>query len=401
MRKYFFPYIASLLLLPLVFIACNSNPQTATANPNPLFTDEQKAVAASQPLHYVDTTKPEYKVIRQRVDAFMNSFARSGFNGSILVGSKGQVVYERYFGMANRETGLKLLPNSSVQLASISKTFTGTAVLYLHQHKFLDINERVQEYIPDFPYNNITVKMLLNHRSGLPDYLKWVPRFRKDQKTPINNPTVISMFARYKPALEFKPDTRFKYSNSNYEVLASVIEAVTELRYPDFMRKFIFEPLGMKNTFVYEAEKGLPATATISYKYNWVREPVMFADGVDGDKGIYSTVRDMYRWDQSFYNNTLLNKETLAMAYSPYSFEKAGHKNYGLGWRMINKPDNKVIYHNGWWHGNNTVFYRFVEENFTIIMLGNKYNSGIYKQAPIIYSLVKGTPVNREFDSEE
>ena len=401
MRKYFFPYIASLLLLPLVFIACNSNPQTATANPNPLFTDEQKAVAASQPLHYVDTTKPEYKVIRQRVDAFMNSFARSGFNGSILVGSKGQVVYERYFGMANRETGLKLLPNSSVQLASISKTFTGTAVLYLHQHKFLDINERVQEYIPDFPYNNITVKMLLNHRSGLPDYLKWVPRFRKDQKTPINNPTVISMFARYKPALEFKPDTRFKYSNSNYAVLASVIEAVTELRYPDFMRKFIFEPLGMKNTFVYEAEKGLPATATISYKYNWVREPVMFADGVDGDKGIYSTVRDMYRWDQSFYNNTLLNKETLAMAYSPYSFEKAGHKNYGLGWRMINKPDNKVIYHNGWWHGNNTVFYRFVEENFTIIMLGNKYNSGIYKQAPIIYSLVKGTPVNREFDSEE
>ena len=401
MRKYFFPYIASLLLLPLVFIACNSNPQTATANPNPLFTDEQKAVAASQPLHYVDTTKPEYKVIRQRVDAFMNSFARSGFNGSILVGSKGQVVYERYFGMANRETGLKLLPNSSVQLASISKTFTGTAVLYLHQHKFLDINERVQEYIPDFPYNNITVKMLLNHRSGLPDYLKWVPRFRKDQKTPINNPTVISMFARYKPALEFKPDTRFKYSNSNYAVLASVIEAVTELRYPDFMRKFIFEPLGMKNTFVYEAEKGLPATATISYKYNWVREPVMFADGVDGDKGIYSTVRDMYRWDQSFYNNTLLNKETLAMAYSPYSFEKAGHKNYGLGWSMINNPDNKVIYHNGWWQGNNTVFYRFVEENFTIIMLGNKYNSGIYKQAPIIYSLVKGTPVNREFDSEE
>jgi CubicO group peptidase (beta-lactamase class C family) len=401
MRKYFFPYIASVLLLPLVFIACNSNPQTATANPNPVFTDEQKAVAASQPLHYVDTNQPEYKVIRARVDAFMNSFARSGFNGSILVGSKGQVVYERYFGMANRETGLKLLPNSSVQLASISKTFTGTAVLYLHQHKFLDINERVQEYIPEFPYNNVTVKMLLNHRSGLPDYLKWIPRFRKDQKTPINNPTVISMFARYKPALEFRPDSRFKYSNSNYAVLASVIEAVTELRYPDFMRKFIFEPLGMKNTFVYECEKGLPATATISYKYNWVREPVMFADGVDGDKGIYSTVRDMYRWDQSFYNNSLLTKETLAMAYSPYSFEKPGYKNYGLGWRMINKPNNKVIYHNGWWHGNNTVFYRFVEENMTIIMLGNKYNSGIYKQAPIIYSLVKGTPVNREFDSEE
>jgi hypothetical protein len=90
------------------------------------------------------------------------------------------------------------------------------------------------------------------------------------------------------------------------------------------------------------------------------------------------------------------------MAYSPYSFERSGRKNYGLGWRMINNPGNeRVIYHNGWWHGNNTVFYRFVEQNFTIIMLGNKYNSSIYKQAPIIYSLVKNSEVSKSFESED
>ncbi|MCD6063824.1 MAG: beta-lactamase [Flavipsychrobacter sp.] len=401
MRKYFFPYIATIFLLSLLFIACNSNPQPAVANPAPP-PDEPTKVLPSSPLQYADTTQAEYKAVFNRLDGFFRRFAGTGFNGSVLVGHNGKVLYERYFGMANRETGLRLRPNSAVQLASVSKTFTGTAVLYLHQHNFININHPVQEYLPTFPYPNITVKMLLNHRSGLPDYYKWIPAYRKDQKTPINNNQMLDMFIRYKPGLEFRPDARFKYSNSNYAFLALVIEAATDMRYPDFMRKFIFEPLGMKNTFVYEAEKGLPATATISYGRNWAREPVMFADGVDGDKGIYSTVQDMYRWDQSFYNHALLNRETLAMAYAPYSFEKKGVNNYGLGWRMkLNPGKERVIYHNGWWHGNNTVFYRFVEQNITIIMLGNKYNASVYKQAPVVYGLVKNMEATGDFESEE
>jgi CubicO group peptidase (beta-lactamase class C family) len=400
MRKFFFPYIATAFLLSLLFIACNSNPQTVSASP--VFADEPKSVLPAKPLYYEDTTRPEFKEIIRRLDSFFYRYSKMGFNGSMLVGHNGKVLYERYNGIANREMGMRLRSNSSVQLASVSKTFTGAAVLYLHQHKFLDINERVQEYLPDFPYPNITIKMLLNHRAGLLDYTKWIPRYRKDQKTPITNKMMMNMFASYKPALEFRPDTRFKYSNSNYAVLANVIEAVTEMNYRDFMRKYVFEPLGMKNTFVYDPSKGLPATSTISYKYNWVREPDMFADGVYGDKGIYSTVEDLYRWDQSFYNNALLSKETLAMAYSPYSFEKAGKKNYGLGWRMTLNPDGqKIIYHNGWWHGNNTVFYRFIQENITIIILSNKYNSSVYRQAPVIYGIIKNMPAGEDFDAEE
>ena len=213
---------------------------------------------------------------------------------------------------------------------------------------------------------------------------------------------MLQMMARYKPHLEFTPNHRFTYCNTNYALLAMVIEEVTAMPYPEFMRKYIFEPLGMEHTFVFYTPNRLPANATISYKYNWRREPDMFADGVYGDKNIYSTPEDMYRWDQSFYQNKLLDNETIELAYGPCSFEKKGIKNYGLGWRMLCYPDGgKIIYHNGWWHGNNTSFYRFIADNFTIIVLGNKFNNGIYHQAPVVYSIVKDKPVMHGFDTEE
>jgi len=244
--------------------------------------------------------------------------------------------------------------------------------------------------------------MLLNHRSGLPDYLHWMPKYIKNTRTPVYNKQMLSLMAANKPPLEFKPDSRFKYSNTNYATLASVIEAVSGLPYKDFMKRYVFDPLGMKHTFVFDPADGLPDDATISYKQSWVRDPVMFADGVYGDKGIYSTPQDMYRWDQSFYQNRLLDNETMELAYGPCSFEKPGIKNYGLGWRMLCYPDGyKVIYHNGWWHGNNTCFYRFVKDNFTIIVLGNRYNSAIYRQPPVLQSIVKNTDSTGDFGGED
>lgn len=385
--------------LSIIFIACHSRTETVSARPG--FHDKPNTFGTIH-LSYTDTNAPEFKRMVSRLDSFYRVQSRAGFNGSVLVGYKGKVLYERYFGYGNREAGMPLAPNSAVQLASVSKTFTGAAVLYLYQRKYLDINDKVQHYLPDFPYPEITVKMLLNHRSGLPDYTHWVPTYTKDTRTPIYNQQMLKLMAQYKPGLEFKSDTRFKYSNTNYATLALIVEAVTEMKFKDFMKKYFFDPLGMSHTFVFDPADRVPDSTTISYKYNWVREPVMFADGVYGDKGIYSTVEDMYRWDQSFYQNKLLNNETIELAYGPCSFEKPGVKNYGLGWRMLCYPDgNKIIYHNGWWHGNNTSFYRFIQDNFTIIVLGNKFNNAIYHQAPVIYSIVKDTDTAGDFDSGE
>ena len=376
------------LITTILLVACQSDNSKVKARPR-IPGDEPKKFGTIA-LDYVDTSTAEWKHVRAQLDSFYDKQAKAGFNGSVLVGSQGKILYERYTGYCNREEGIPLTNNCAVQLASISKTFTGTAILLLYQNKYLDINDPVKTYLAGFPYPDITIKMLLNHRSGIPDYTHWAGQYWKSKK-PMQNSELMDLIAQHKPALQFKSDTRFRYSNTNYAILASIVEEVTQLRFATFMRKYIFDPIGMDDSFVFDSDKGFKPNTTVSYKASWSREPIMFADGIVGDKGLYSTVEDMYRWDQSFYNHTLLNQATQQLAYTPYSNEKPGNKNYGLGWRMINYPDGvQIIYHNGWWHGNNTSFYRFVQDNFTIIVLGNKYNSGIYRQAPVIYNIVKG-----------
>lgn len=371
------------------------------ASAHPKYTGEPKKFGKVN-LYFEDTTTVEYQLLRNKLDSFYRIQVARGFNGSVLIGYQGNILYERYFGYADKGLHKRLKSNSGVQLASTTKTFTATAILYLHQHNYLNIDDPVSMYLPEFPYEKVTIKMLLNHRSGIPDYLKWYARYRKDTHTPIYNEELLELFARYKPRLEFTPDTRFKYSNSNYAILGRLLEEVTEMTYRDFMQQYFFEPLGMFNTYVFDPSWGLPSSATKSYRYNWSIYPMMFADGVYGDKGIYSTVRDMYRWDQSFYSYQLLDSATIEQAYGPCSFERPGVKNYGLGWRMYCYPDgDKVVFHNGWWHGNNTVFLRFINDNFTIIVLGNKYNKSIYQQGPAIYQIVTNSPMSADFEEED
>lgn len=377
----------SFLLSFLFLIACQTvTEQQAHAKP-PIAKPDGKF--SNVKLEFSDTTSPEARRIIDRLDSFYKIQVRTGFNGSVLVGYKGKILYERYFGFANREKGIMNGPESASQLASTSKPFTGTAILWLNQNKYLDINKPVETYLKGFPYSNITVKMLLEHRSGLPDYVKFGDKYWKMNDIKSND-DLIQLFEKVKPRLNSTPGTRFEYSNSNFALLACILEEVTKMPYAQFMKEFIFKPLGMNHTFVYEPSAVHPEKMAISYKYNWAREPDMFADGIHGDKGIYSTVEDMYRWDQSFYQYTLLSKKTQEMAYTGYSNEKPGIKNYGLGWRMMTYPNGyKVIYHNGWWHGNNTVFYRFIQDDLTIIVLGNKYNPKIYQQGKAIYSIIQ------------
>lgn len=389
--------LATLLLFILIATSFINRGQVSAA---PKYTDENKSYGSIN-LYFEDTTTAEFQLMRHKLDSFYKVQVARGFNGSVLIGYKGNILYERYFGYADKSSGRKLTPDAAVQLASTTKTFTATAIMYLHQHRYLNINHTVQTYLPTFPYSKVTIKMLLNHRSGIPDYLKWYRRYKSNTVTPIYNDDLLALFAKYKPGLEFTPDTRFKYSNSNYAILGRLIEEVTEMNYRDFMQEYFFEPLGMYSTFVYDPSWGLPGNATKSYRYNWVEYPVMFADGVYGDKGIYSTVRDMYLWDQSFYDYSFLDSATTEYAYGPCSFERPGIKNYGLGWRMYCYPDgDKVVFHNGWWHGNNTLFLRFIKDNFTIIVLGNKYNKSIYQQGKAIYRIISNSPMSADFDEE-
>lgn len=351
-------------------------------------------------LEYTDTTAPAYKLMIYKLDTFYQNQIKAGFNGSVLIGYKGKILYERYFGVSQKESGALWSQETQSQLASTSKTLTSGAILLLKDKGLLQFDDPVVKYLPTFPYADITIRMLLNHRSGLPDYIKFAAK-PKDKKY-LSNDDVVQIFATQKPSLQFTPNTRFTYCNSNYALLASVVESISGMKFDYFMKRFVFGPLDMTNTFVLDPNKERVCTAAFCYNYKWSLEPDMHLDGVWGDKGTYSNVRDLYKWDQALYNGKLIKKTTLQEAYKPYSFEKPGVKNYGLGWRMLNYPDGmKIVYHNGWWHGNNTCFYRFIDDNFTVIILGNRFNKNIYRQPQKIYSLVMGEQLNGEENEGE
>ena len=308
-------------------------------------------------------------------DYYTDLFQRAKFNGNILIAYKGDIIYEKSMGYAVKSTGEKLNNKSKFQLASTSKPFTATAILILYEKGQLDLDDYVTKYVSNFPYKKVTIRHLLSHQSGIPDYLNLKKLFHKKY---ISNQDVLEMFAKYKPKALSSPNTRFKYNNSNYVVLAALVEKISGQSFSDFCDENIFEPLGMKDTWVWHPTQAKKEYQTYGYKSNWVlRQPDLF-DGAHGDKGIYSTTEDLLKWDQSWYNHTLLKKSTIEQAYTAQTNNSDGN-NYGLGWRMKTLEDGKrLIYHNGWWHDYNLVFKRFVDDSLTIIILSNKLNMDVY-----------------------
>jgi CubicO group peptidase (beta-lactamase class C family) len=313
------------------------------------------------------------------VNEFYNKYlAGRGFNGAILVAKKGRVIFEAYHGFFNLRKKDSLTPHSAFHLASVSKTFTAMATLKLAQMGKLDLNEDLKKFFPGFPYDNVTVKLLLSHRSGLPNYIYFMQKLGWDTHQFCSNEDVLSYLIKYRPNPSGNANTHFEYCNTNYALLGLIIEKVSGMRYADFLQKEFFTPLHMNDTYVFNIND--TATAMPSYDWRGRPEKLMFLDTGFGDKNIYSTPEDLLKWDQAMYTNEIFNKQTLEEAYTPYSNEKPGIRNYGYGWRMNVYPDGrKIIYHNGWWHGNNAAFIRMIQDSVTIIVLGNKYDRAIYQ----------------------
>ncbi len=190
---------------------------------------------------------------------------------------------------------------NAFQLASVSKTFTATATLWCIEHGELALDDTITKFFPQLPYKGITVEQLLCHRSGLPNYLYFCSG-KCDKGKYLNNQQVIDLMIKEKPAAYAKPDKKFEYCNTNYLLLASIIEKVTGERFPDFMRETFFEPLGMQHSFIYDVTDSSQRKIAISYNSKWEIQHDDCFDGVVGDKGLYSTVHDMFLWDKAFYD---------------------------------------------------------------------------------------------------
>ncbi|WP_133054710.1 serine hydrolase domain-containing protein [Niastella populi] len=364
----------------------------------------------SGPLNEGDTstapaalTPDELNYYRRMVDNHLDStLGRTRFNGSVLVAKNGQIVFEEYNGYIDPRTKRDSITSSTpFHLASVSKTFTGMAILRLWEEGKLNIDDPVQKYLPGFPLEGVTIRLLLNHRSGIPKYDHYMGEMGWDKHKMVSNQDVLDfLIANYKKIPIAQPNRGFSYSNTNYALLALIIESVSGVTYPVYMKKTFFDPLGMKDSYVFTLAD--TARYTPSFYYNNREYRFEFLDAVYGDKNIYSTVRDLLKWDQALQKDTFFKKSTLEQAYAGYSFEKPGTHNYGLGWRMyLLKNGKKLVYHNGWWHGNRTSFYRMTDENATIIALCNNDCRYVYKVKELADIFGDYMQTNNRYDDDD
>ncbi|MEI9956626.1 MAG: serine hydrolase domain-containing protein [Ferruginibacter sp.] len=311
---------------------------------------------------------------------FDSALLYRGFNGGMLVAKNGNIVFEKYAGTGHLPGTDFITAETPLQIASTSKTFTAMAVLKLWQDGKLNIDDELNKYIKNFNYPGVTIRSLLTHRSGLPNYLYFMDNLGWDKTKNATNADVLNYLVTKKAQLEdiSTPNTHFTYCNTNYALLALLVEQVTGKKFPEYLQQTFFGPLQMKHSFVFNPLDSIKVD--LSYDRSGHLNPLNSLDGVYGDKNVYTTPQDLLIWDRALRSDKIFKPETLTQAYAPYSNEKPGVRNYGLGWRMNIYPDGKkMIYHNGWWHGNRAVFIRLLKEDATIIIISNKDNSSIYK----------------------
>lgn len=342
----------------------------------------------------VQLDKKEFRFYyRVLSDFFDSSLLTKNFNGGILIAKNGAVIYEKYSGLIDlRKKDLpagqadSITASTPFQVASTSKPFTAMAILRMVQEKKLSLEDSLSKYFPGLPYPGITIKMLLNHRSGLPNYVYFIPNSKWDKMKDVTDNDVLNLLYALRPKRSFPPGTHFSYCNTNFVLLALIIEKISGEKFPEYMKKNIFDPLQMSNTFVFTPADSTRATPSFNYDRSYWKND--FLDETYGDKNIYTTPGDLLKWDQALYTDKVISKSMQDSAFSPYSFENKSIHNYGLGWHLLLLPNGKkVIYHFGRWHGFNAAFARLTDEKVTIIILGNKFSRNIYNVAHQCYDI--------------
>ena len=321
-----------------------------------------------------------------KLDTFFSKLqAKSGFNGAVLVAQYGKIIYKKGFGYANYFTKSNINTHTHFQLASVSKQFTAVAIMQLHEKGLLNYDDAIYKHIPGFPYDSsLTIRSLLTHRSGLSDYAYNMDKVY-DKKIPLTNQKVVEMMIRLKPHIDYRPNAKFSYNNTNYMLLAYIVEKLSGMNFREYAKKNLFEPAGMSESFIYDPMHPemlrTAATGYVPRRGGPVVSEFNHLDGVTGDKGIYSTVEDMFLWDQALNSETVIKLSSLAEAFTPqHTKPKVLTTNYGLGWRLKQLENGEwLTYHTGWWHGFKNYYLHNQKDNSAIIILGNMANHALSK----------------------
>lgn len=311
------------------------------------------------------------------ISLFYRNWIAPDFNGMFLVAKNGEIIYERYKGMGNQQFSQRVNKHTPLHVASISKVVTAIVICKLADSQQIILDKDIRSYLPEIMYDGITVRMLLNHRSGIP-YYGYFPYSILPATKKLTNQKIVQILNTYKMPLYFPPNSQFSYCNTNYALLALIAERITHKKFPVLARELVFDPLKMTDSFINDGSKNSDSLAQ-SYDSHNRLEPFTNLDGVYGDKNLYTTARDLLKLDKATYSNAFLSDSIKKEIFRGYSYERKGKSNYGLGYRMReDKGKSTLFFHTGWWHGNTGCYASLRQDTICMIIISNHYTRKVF-----------------------
>ncbi len=339
----------------------------------------------------------------EQIEKLLSTYEEySKFNGSVLVSDQGKVIYKKGFGMANMEWNIPNQPNTKHRLGSITKQFTAMLILQLVAEGKLDLQAPITSYLPDYPKASgdiITSHHLLTHTSGIPNYTAF-PKFMEDEsRNPYTPEEFVKMFAEKQ--LDFTPGEKFSYSNSGYFLLGVLVEKLSGKSYEKMLQDKIFTPLNMKDTgydnhvnILKNRATGYEKSGTDYVNSSYLDMSIPYAAG-----SMYSTVEDLFKWDQALYTTSILPKEYMTLYFKPY-IPAFGNSHYAYGWGVgyakIGKSTDSIyaLGHGGGINGFNTNISRTTSNNSLVVLLNNTGGAPLNDMTKAIRGIIHG----KEYD---
>lgn len=334
-----------------------------------------------------------YKEFPESFVDSLETFFEPDFSGTVLVYKNG-MLYRKAFGYTDRKGQDSMRVDDIFQLASVSKTVTATAVMILDQEGKISIDSPVVRYLNDFPYPKVKVRQLLNHRSGLANYIYYTDTFWKDTSKHMDNDQFYSFMCQCKPVPYLDPEVSFSYCNTNYAFLAVLIEKISGKKFHQFVEERIFKPAGMRSSFYKNHRPGRIKNRVLTGRFDqYEYTGTYYLDGVLGDKSLYSNVDDLFRFHKALEEGKLISRARLEqMSTASYDHNVFGGS-YGLGFRLKQTPYGQWVYHNGWWRGFWTAFWnRFDKDICFVVLTNNKHSSHVPKPAIADFLMGGGLP---------
>ena len=363
-------------------ITAEALPTSSTTVASPLTQVPQLETATS--------SFPSDQHIISKTDTYLSKLTKARlFSGSVLIARNGKILVREGYGEADREKHLVNTTQTKFRLGSLTKQFTAMAILILQAQGKLNVQDRICTHLVDCPaaWQQITIHHLLTHTSGIPDFAGF-PDYLTTQGSPSSPAQTIARF-KDKP-LDFQPGEKFGYSNSGYILLGAIIERASGATYEAFLRDNIFTPLQMVNSG-YDHNNG---DLAVGYR----DQTIVLADFVDmsipyAAGGLYSTVEDLYRWDQALYTDKLISKNLRDMMFTPFALtsDRNGLRyGYGYGWGIGKEGNHSIVSHEGGINGFHSVIARYPNDKTVIIILGNRQDMNLFDMRIQIAKIVFG-----------